>query len=188
MQPFVSSWFNALTITNTVYNTTKKSLAIIKKRSASGIKSADFSDSDCRKNSWPPLSIVWKVNDPPYMHSLKSGDPPPIFCHPTLRWNLWTVPKRRVKTFLLSNSLLNDLNEEKKSVGSSSVAFKLVKRAKTDFTCGEAYKNVQYRVGCPSSSPARISAHGGRGPGKPAWPEHFLKLAALIINELSLFG
>ena len=29
--------------------------------------------------------------------------------------------------------------------------------------------------------------HGGRDPGKPAWPEHFSKLAALIINELSLF-
>ena len=39
-----------------------------------------------------------------------------------------------------------------------------------------------------TSSPARVSAHGGRDPGKPAWPEHFLKLAALIINELSLFG
>ena len=39
-----------------------------------------------------------------------------------------------------------------------------------------------------TSSPARVSAHGGRDPGKPAWSEHFLKLAALIINELSLFG
>ena len=39
-----------------------------------------------------------------------------------------------------------------------------------------------------ASLPARFSAHGGRDPGKPAWPEHFLNLAALIINELSLFG
>ena len=76
------------------------------------------------------------------------------------------------------------------------------------------------------SSPAKVSAHGGRDPGKPsslcqgqivltylagfqarlprsittvlelglwrcgkpAWPEHFLKLLVLIINELSLFG
>ena len=33
-----------------------------------------------------------------------------------------------------------------------------------------------------------LSTRGGSDPGKPAWPEHFLKLAALIINELSLFG
>ena len=50
------------------------------------------------------------------------------------------------------------------------------------------YKNsFRVRRGAPSS-PARVSAHGGRDPGKPAWPEHFLKLVALIINELSLFG
>ena len=30
-----------------------------------------------------------------------------------------------------------------------------------------------------------LSTRGGSDPGKPAWPEHFLKLAALIINELS---
>ena len=33
-----------------------------------------------------------------------------------------------------------------------------------------------------------LSTRGGSDPGKPAWSEHFLKLAALIINELSLFG
>ena len=29
-----------------------------------------------------PLSIVWKVNDPPYMHSLKTDDPPYILPPP----------------------------------------------------------------------------------------------------------
>ena len=39
-----------------------------------------------------------------------------------------------------------------------------------------------------SSSQARVSAHGFRDPDKPAWAEHFLELASLIITELSLFG
>ena len=88
MQPFVSCWFNALTITSTVYNTTKKSLAIMKKVFASGIKSADFRIWIAEKNSWsPPIDCLKSEWPPPHLHSLKTGDLPPIFCHPLLCWN-----------------------------------------------------------------------------------------------------
>ena len=39
-----------------------------------------------RKIAYPPFSKhtnIWKVNDPPYMHSLKTGDPPYILPHPS---------------------------------------------------------------------------------------------------------
>ena len=47
----------------------------MKEVSASGIKSADFRIRIPEKTHGPPgpLLIVWKVNDPPYMHSLKTG-------------------------------------------------------------------------------------------------------------------
>ena len=32
------------------------------------------------------------------------------------------------------------------------------------------------------SSPARVSAHGGRDPGKPAWPEHFLRSGGMSLS------
>ena len=32
------------------------------------------------------------------------------------------------------------------------------------------------------SSPARVSAHGARDPGKPAWPEHFLHSGGMSLS------
>ena len=54
----------------------------MKKLSASGIKSADFRIQIAEKTHDPPYRLSEKWMTPPYMHSLNTGDPPPIFCHP----------------------------------------------------------------------------------------------------------
>ena len=64
----------------------------MKKISASGIKFADIWIRIAKKTHEPPryrLSEKWMT--PPYMQSLKTGDPPYIL--PPLRSTLWTVPK-----------------------------------------------------------------------------------------------
>ena len=40
--------------------------------------------------------------------------------------------------------------------------------------------NGALRVG--ASSPARVSAHGDRDPGKPAWPEHFSRSGGMSLS------
>ena len=45
-----------------------------------------------------------------------------------------------------------------------------------------ALSQEQWHSSLGASSPARVSAHGGRDPGKPAWPEHFLRSGGMSLS------